>query len=172
MGASAERGAAGRAWGVSGGRAGLAARADRHTGRSAVAVENALDNGPRVPGDPPVLLDERGDLPRAVPENAGDGSQGARIRLQGEIPSALKQPAGCVFQSRCPRKIGAICETEEPALSEAEPRHAIRCHIPPDALMRDGELITRVIEVYNDRDNRPPEPIVGPSTREEFLAQL
>ena len=57
-----ERGAAGRAWGVSGGRAGLAARADRHTGRSAVAVENALDNGPRVPGDPPVLLDERGDF--------------------------------------------------------------------------------------------------------------
>ena len=42
----------------------------------------------------------------------------------------------------------------------------------PDALMRDGELITRVIEVYNDRDNRPPEPQLGPPTREEFLSQL
>jgi flavin-dependent dehydrogenase len=42
----------------------------------------------------------------------------------------------------------------------------------PDALMRDGELITRVIEVYNDRDNRPPEPAIGPSSRAELLAQL
>jgi hypothetical protein len=42
----------------------------------------------------------------------------------------------------------------------------------PDALMRDGELITRVIEVYHDRDNRPPEPEVGPRTREEFVALL
>ncbi len=69
----------------------------------------------------------------AVPDIGG--SQGRRIRLQGEIPSALKPPAGCVFQSRCPRKIGRICETEEPPLSEAEARHAIRCHIPPDELM-------------------------------------
>ena len=68
----------------------------------------------------------------AIPDISG--SHGGRIRLQGEIPSALKPPAGCVFQSRCPRKIGPICETEEPTLSEAEPRHAIRCHIPPDEL--------------------------------------
>ena len=42
----------------------------------------------------------------------------------------------------------------------------------PDALLRDGELISRVIEVYNDRENRPPEPDVGPKTREDFLSQL
>jgi 2-polyprenyl-6-methoxyphenol hydroxylase-like FAD-dependent oxidoreductase len=42
----------------------------------------------------------------------------------------------------------------------------------PDALLRDGELITRVIEVYNDRENRPPEPELGPSTRGELLDQL
>lgn len=42
----------------------------------------------------------------------------------------------------------------------------------PDALMRDGELISRVIEVYNDRDNRPPEPDLGPPTRTAFLAAL
>jgi peptide/nickel transport system ATP-binding protein len=69
----------------------------------------------------------------AVPDIGG--GHGTRIRLHGEIPSALKPPTGCVFQSRCPRKIGRICETEEPALSEAEARHAIRCHIPPDELM-------------------------------------
>jgi 2-polyprenyl-6-methoxyphenol hydroxylase-like FAD-dependent oxidoreductase len=42
----------------------------------------------------------------------------------------------------------------------------------PDALLRDGELISRVIEVYNDRENRPPEPELGPKTREDFLALL
>ncbi|MEY2433390.1 MAG: hypothetical protein QOC92_3115 [Acidimicrobiaceae bacterium] len=42
----------------------------------------------------------------------------------------------------------------------------------PDALLRDGEVISRVIEVYNDRDNRPPEPELGPPTREDFLSRL
>ena len=42
----------------------------------------------------------------------------------------------------------------------------------PDALMRDGELITQVVEVYNDRENRPPEPELGPPTRAAFLAAL
>ena len=42
----------------------------------------------------------------------------------------------------------------------------------PDALLRDGELMTRIIEVYNDRDNRPPEPELGPPTRAEFVAHL
>jgi 2-polyprenyl-6-methoxyphenol hydroxylase-like FAD-dependent oxidoreductase len=42
----------------------------------------------------------------------------------------------------------------------------------PDALMRDGELITRVLEVYNDRENRAPEPELGPPTREAFLSAL
>jgi len=42
----------------------------------------------------------------------------------------------------------------------------------PDALLRDGEIITRVIEVYNDRENRPPEPDLGPATRAEFVELL
>jgi len=42
----------------------------------------------------------------------------------------------------------------------------------PDAFMRDGEVMTKIVEVYNDRENRPPEPELGPSTRSEFVAQL
>jgi peptide/nickel transport system ATP-binding protein len=65
-----------------------------------------------------------------------DGSEGDRIRLEGELPSPADPPSGCVFHTRCPRKIGDICETTEPPLDEAEPGHAIRCHIPLEELRR------------------------------------
>jgi peptide/nickel transport system ATP-binding protein len=59
-----------------------------------------------------------------------------RIKLEGEIPSAADPPSGCVFHTRCPRYLGAICDTTEPPLAEAEPGHAIRCHIPLEELRR------------------------------------
>jgi peptide/nickel transport system ATP-binding protein len=65
------------------------------------------------------------------------GAQGRlRIRLEGEIPSAADPPSGCPFQTRCPRKLGTICETTEPELVEEEPGHGIRCHIPLAELRR------------------------------------
>src|SRR5262249_20803657 len=42
----------------------------------------------------------------------------------------------------------------------------------PDALVRDGDVVTRVIAAYNDRDNRPPEPLLGPASRDELFAAL
>ena len=65
-----------------------------------------------------------------------DGPRRARIRLDGRDPERHQPAAGCVFHTRCPRKIGAICETQEPPLAEAEPGHAIRCHIPYAELAR------------------------------------
>lgn len=65
-----------------------------------------------------------------------DQTDTARIRLDGEIPSATSPPSGCVFHTRCPRKIGPICEQQEPPLSEAQPGHSIRCHIPYSELAR------------------------------------
>ncbi|MGX7871807.1 dipeptide ABC transporter ATP-binding protein [Mesorhizobium sp. ORM6] len=65
-----------------------------------------------------------------------DQTETARIRLDGEIPSAVNPPSGCVFHTRCPRKIGPICEQQEPTLAEAQPGHAIRCHIPYAELAR------------------------------------
>jgi peptide/nickel transport system ATP-binding protein len=61
---------------------------------------------------------------------AMDSAHAGRIRLKGELPSALNLPSGCVFQTRCPRKIGRLCEEQEPPLVDAGPGHAIRCHIP------------------------------------------
>ena len=75
----------------------------------------------------------------SMPTEAGSGEAG-RIRLHGEIPSALNPPPGCVFQTRCPRKIGNVCETLEPMLEETD-EHAIRCHIPREMLgRRDQEM--------------------------------
>ena len=59
-----------------------------------------------------------------------DGLRRERIRLSGEIPSAIHPPSGCVFHTRCPRKLGAVCEQKEPPLIEAGEGHSIRCHIP------------------------------------------
>jgi peptide/nickel transport system ATP-binding protein len=70
----------------------------------------------------------------AVATIDGDGRN--RIKLAGEIPSAAHPPGGCVFHTRCHRKLGAICEKEEPPLVEAEDGHLMRCHIPIDMLHR------------------------------------
>jgi peptide/nickel transport system ATP-binding protein len=77
----------------------------------------------------------------AVPTLPGDGASGeprrrARIRLAGELPEPGAMPSGCVFHTRCPRKLGAICEQQDPPFVEAggdaDPpaAHRIRCHIP------------------------------------------
>jgi peptide/nickel transport system ATP-binding protein len=65
-----------------------------------------------------------------------DGLRRERIRLDGEIPSAANPPSGCVFHTRCPRKLGAVCETTEPPLEEAEDGHLMRCHIRLEELRR------------------------------------
>jgi peptide/nickel transport system ATP-binding protein len=70
----------------------------------------------------------------AVPTVDGGGRE--RIRLAGEIPSAASPPSGCVFHTRCPRKLGPICEESEPPLVEVERGHLMRCHIPIDELRR------------------------------------
>jgi peptide/nickel transport system ATP-binding protein len=60
-----------------------------------------------------------------------DGQRHDRIKLEGEIPSAADPPSGCVFHTRCPRKLTTgVCESTEPPLLEGEPGHLIRCHIP------------------------------------------
>jgi peptide/nickel transport system ATP-binding protein len=63
-----------------------------------------------------------------------EGEERPRIRLEGEIPSASDPPSGCVFHTRCPRYLGAICEEQEPPLAEVEPGHFMRCHIPIEEL--------------------------------------
>jgi peptide/nickel transport system ATP-binding protein len=56
------------------------------------------------------------------------------IRLSDDIPSPRAVPTGCRFHTRCPRKVGAICEQEEPPWYHDGSGHVIRCHIPPGEL--------------------------------------
>jgi peptide/nickel transport system ATP-binding protein len=61
--------------------------------------------------------------------------KGGVIRLDGDVLSASHIPSGCRFHTRCPRKIGAICEQQEPPWRDAGDDHYIRCHIPiPDLI--------------------------------------
>ena len=75
----------------------------------------------------------------AVPTIDGGGRD--RIKLAGEIPSAAAPPSGCVFHTRCHRKVGKICEEVEPPLLEVESGHLMSCHIPIEELRRlQGEV--------------------------------
>ncbi|MDX6751674.1 ABC transporter ATP-binding protein [Geminicoccaceae bacterium 1502E] len=65
-----------------------------------------------------------------------------RILLEGELPSATSPPPGCPFQTRCPRKLGRICETELPPERVFGGGHKILCHIPPEEL----EAVAPVLE--------------------------
>ncbi|MCC7272545.1 MAG: ABC transporter ATP-binding protein [Alphaproteobacteria bacterium] len=65
----------------------------------------------------------------AVPV-AEPGLHARAVRLHGPLPSPKNPPAGCRFHSRCPRKLGAVCEAAPPPVRTAEDDHWIRCQIP------------------------------------------
>ena len=64
------------------------------------------------------------------------------IRLSGSVPSALNPPSGCRFNTRCPHKIGEICETEEPPWQDAGDGHRIFCHIRLEELQKMDAVVT------------------------------
>jgi peptide/nickel transport system ATP-binding protein len=68
-------------------------------------------------------------VPRPDPTRAP-----AMIRLEGSVPSAQSPPTGCPFHTRCPVKIGPLCEEAEPPLRRASATHWIACHIPLEEL--------------------------------------
>jgi peptide/nickel transport system ATP-binding protein len=93
-----------------------------------VAPEGALFEHPRHPYTRALLA--------AVPEAGPDAPLPAV--LPGEIPSPLDPPAGCRFQTRCPRA-EARCRAAEPQLVEEEPGRWVRCYFPePEPLARSA----------------------------------
>jgi len=49
--------------------------------------------------------------------------------VAGDIPSPLERPPGCVFHTRCPQIIGAICSTKLPQDVQVDPTHRVACHL-------------------------------------------
>jgi peptide/nickel transport system ATP-binding protein len=74
----------------------------------------------------------------------------SHIRLSGTVPSARNPPSGCRFHTRCPRKLGEICETETPPWQTAETGQPpsqtggqrIFCHIPIAELSKMASVIS------------------------------
>jgi peptide/nickel transport system ATP-binding protein len=64
-------------------------------------------------------------IPQADPARATHHSLG----VKPDVTSARSE-RGCPFSTRCPRKLGEICETVPPPVIEDAPGHTIVCHIP------------------------------------------
>ena len=78
----------------------------------------------------------------AVPIADPDVQQ-RRIILEGSIPSPQNRPAGCPFATRCPRKVGEICDTTPPPVQVSAAGHRIACHIPLEELNKVGDVVVQ-----------------------------
>lgn len=51
-----------------------------------------------------------------------------RILLEGELPSPINPPSGCVFRTRCAHAM-SICAEKKPDWKEQEAGHFVACHL-------------------------------------------
>jgi len=81
----------------------------------------------------------------AVPIADPDRQQ-KRILLEGAMPSPRDVPKGCPFATRCPRKLGDICDTTPPPEHRTNSGHRIACHIPMEQLRSVEPIISTAAE--------------------------
>ncbi|WP_042662670.1 ABC transporter ATP-binding protein [Haloferax sp. ATB1] len=77
-------------------------------------------------------------VPHANPDRETD-----RILLEGSVPSPINPPSGCPFQTRCPKKIGDVCERDLPELEAVDGGdHYISCHLSDEEMSQRDSFIT------------------------------
>lgn len=62
-----------------------------------------------------------------IPDPEVEASRPQQI-ITGEVPSAMRPPAGCRFHTRCPRVMD-VCKTETPPMREMAGGRAVACHL-------------------------------------------
>lgn len=60
-----------------------------------------------------------------------------RIILEGELPSPINPPSGCVFRTRCPMAMD-VCALEKPVWQEAGENHYVACHLYDKGVKNQG----------------------------------
>jgi peptide/nickel transport system ATP-binding protein len=83
-------------------------------------------------------------IPMPEPELAGR----RRVTLRSDA-AGDRSGVGCPFHTRCPRKLGAICETRTPPVVSPSTGHHLACHIPLAEL-------SGVASVLPKQASRPP----------------
>ena len=64
----------------------------------------------------------------AVPKVDGEKDESKRIILEGDIPSPVDPPSGCVFRTRC-KYATELCASSEPGVTDLGNGHCVSCHL-------------------------------------------
>ncbi len=61
------------------------------------------------------------------------GQKRQRILLEGDVPSPVNPPSGCIFSARCPY-VMEKCRQQEPPMVEPAPEHTVSCYLVSDEM--------------------------------------
>jgi oligopeptide/dipeptide ABC transporter ATP-binding protein len=92
----------------------------------------------------------------AVPVPDPSAGKRERILLQGDLPSPINPPTGCVFHTRC-FNAQEQCKVEKPVLRELRVGHQVACHFPVETVVGSivGPSDDNVAPVLPDTVDRP-----------------
>ena len=91
-------------------------------------------------------LVEKGDVRQVLRKPGHPYTQGLLLALprlddldtpltpvEGDIPSPLDRPSGCVFNTRCPVSLGAECRSRVPSYTTTDDGHQVACLLTENA---------------------------------------